>query len=81
MPEKEKVKIIDSLWAFLVATACVGPFALPLLWRNPRYSKTTKVLASLAVIIFTLLLTYGAKLILGNLVEQYEQIIQNAPQP
>jgi hypothetical protein len=51
-PEK-KVRVIDSLWTFLVAVACLGPFALPLLWRNPRYSITTKVAASVAVILFT----------------------------
>jgi hypothetical protein len=48
-----KVRIIDSFWTFLVATAVLGPFALPLLWRNPRYKVSTKIIASIAVILFT----------------------------
>lgn len=53
----KKVRVIDSLWTFLVATACLGPFALPLLWRNPRFRVHTKVLGSLAVLAFTYFLT------------------------
>ena len=33
----EKIRPIDSVWTFLVALAFLGPLALPLLWRNPRF--------------------------------------------
>lgn len=55
-PVPKKEKIIDSFWTFLVATAFLGPFALPLLWRNPKYKVSTKVVGSLAVLLFTWLL-------------------------
>lgn len=48
--ETGKVKVIDSLWTFAVAVAIVGPGALPLLWRNPRFSVRTKWVGSLVVI-------------------------------
>ena len=60
--EKErKIKFIDSLWVFLVATATLGPFALPLLWKNPRYSKKTKMAGTFAVILFTGVLVWISK--------------------
>ena len=50
---KSKIKVIDSLWTFIVAVAFLGPFALPLLWRNPRFSLEKKVLGSLFILGFT----------------------------
>ena len=55
--DKPKVKIIDSIPALLFAVASLGPFALPLLWRNPRFKRSTKVLVSVAVLVLTYLLT------------------------
>jgi membrane protein implicated in regulation of membrane protease activity len=45
-------------WYFktpLLVTAflCVGPLALPLLWFNPRFTKKTKVIVSVIVLILT----------------------------
>jgi len=73
---EQKPKVIDSLWTFLVATAVAGPFALPLLWRNPRYSKRTKIIASVAVIAFTLFLIYGAGAFLDKLMKDLELRLQ-----
>jgi hypothetical protein len=76
-PEKPKVKIIDSLWAFLVATAVMGPLALPLLWRNPRYKVSTKVAGSVAVIAFTYFLIHFAATFLDNM---YNDLMQQVEQ-
>jgi hypothetical protein len=39
---------------FLVtAFLCVGPFALPLFWLNPRFSQKTKIILSVIVIILS----------------------------
>ena len=51
--------MIDSLWTFFVAVAILGPFALPLLWRNPRFQAKTKILASIGVILWTYFLVSG----------------------
>ena len=71
-----KPKIIDSFWAFLIATAIAGPLALPLLWRNPRYQKSTKIWASVLVIIFTLFLIYGAGSFIDNVLSEYKQVLE-----
>ncbi|MFM8270409.1 MAG: hypothetical protein ACKN9V_09505 [Pseudomonadota bacterium] len=60
---KNKIKVIDSFWVFLVATAFLGPFALPLLWRNPHWSKKTKIIGSIAILALTVALIYSLSLI------------------
>ena len=48
-PEKKYFKT-----SFLViALLCVGPFALPFLWFNPRFSQKTKIIVSAIVIIIS----------------------------
>ncbi len=54
----KKVKVIDSLWTFAVAVAFIGPLALPLLWRNPRFTQKTKVLATIGVVVLTVILLW-----------------------
>ena len=71
---RQKIKTIDSMKTFLMATAALGPFALPLLWRNPRYKWPTKVAASIAVLAFTWLLLHFAETYLKDQLEQFEQL-------
>jgi hypothetical protein len=56
-----------SRWYFKTATLviaflCVGPFALPLAWFNPRFSRKTKIAITIAVI----LLSYFLGILLMN---------------
>jgi uncharacterized membrane protein len=74
----DKVKVIDSLWAFILATAVAGPFALPLFWRNPRYKKSTKIWISIIVILFTLFLVFVAGTYLDGLLTEYKGILNQA---
>ena len=39
----------------VLALLCLGPFALPLVWKNPRYKAQTKVLITLIVVAVTIL--------------------------
>jgi hypothetical protein len=75
---KPKIKIIDSFWTFLVATALLGPLALPLLWRNPKYKKSTKIGGSLLVVGFTLFLVFFAKSYLDNAMAEYKQLMEQS---
>jgi uncharacterized membrane protein len=72
----ERVRIIDSLWTFTVAVVVIGPFALPLLWRNPRFSLKTKTAGSLAVIALTVALLWFSGKIFKNTYDQLEQLQQ-----
>ena len=51
-------KKAQEKWCFkthiiVVAFLCVGPLALPLVWLNPRYSKTVKIVVSSIVLILS----------------------------
>ena len=55
-PEKAAVKWFFANNFIVLALLCVGPFALPLVWLNPRYSKKTKIITSIIVILLTIYL-------------------------
>lgn len=52
-PEQRPRRWIDSYWTFFVAAALVGPFALPVLWRNPKFSKQAKWILTVLVLALT----------------------------
>ncbi|MDP8253029.1 MAG: zinc ribbon domain-containing protein [Candidatus Kaelpia aquatica] len=37
----------------IVAFVCVGPFALPLLWLNPRFSRRSKSIVTIIVLVLS----------------------------
>jgi hypothetical protein len=59
MPKDEKVKwhlrpISVVLFLFFV----LGPFGLPLLYKSPRFSRTSKIILTIAVVIYTFYLIF-----------------------
>ena len=61
-----KVRTSTEKWYFSTATVviallCVGPFALPLVWFNPRYTPLVKVLITVLVAAFTAALTVATQ--------------------
>jgi len=44
-----KKKVLESGWTLFAAVLIVGPFALPLLWRNPTLGRPVKIGISIAV--------------------------------
>jgi hypothetical protein len=82
-PQKQppaKIRVIDSLWTFCVAVAVLGPFALPLLWRNPRFGWKPKLAGSIAVIVFTIILLWGSKEFISSQVELLKAISESTRQ-
>lgn len=47
-----------STSTLVMATLCLGPLALPLVWLNPRYNGIVKVMITTAIIGLTLALCY-----------------------
>ena len=74
VPSSKKIKVVDSLWTFVVALAFLGPFALPLLWRNPRFEKRTKIAGSIFIIVFTVWLIWFSGKYLSDLNDQIQQL-------
>jgi uncharacterized protein YebE (UPF0316 family) len=71
--KKEKWYFKTSV--FIIALLCVGPFALPLLWFNPRYKMMTKVSISVIVIIITYCLTIWLVDSIKNIMTYYNQLL------
>ena len=55
---KPKTKWYYSTSAIVIGLLVVGPFALPLVWKNPKYKVITKVIITIVVIAFTIWLCY-----------------------
>jgi len=50
---RPKVKWYFSNYWVIIGILCAGPFALPLVWFNPRYKTITKWVVTVLVIVFT----------------------------
>ena len=63
-------------YAFVMAFLCVGPVALPLVWINPRYKRSKKIL----ITIITLAASYVVFALLIKSTESiynyYNQVLQ-----
>jgi hypothetical protein len=49
-------KMLQSTPAVLLALITIGPFALPLVWANKRYSRPVKIAITIAVLVVTVIL-------------------------
>jgi uncharacterized protein YacL len=53
-----KTKWHYSTSAIVIGLLVAGPFALPLVWKNPKYKPITKVIITIVVIVVTIWLCY-----------------------
>ncbi len=60
--------------AVVIALLCLGPLGLPLVWFNPRYKITTKVVVTVIVIVLAILFSYLVVFMYRNLIEQIEAL-------
>jgi hypothetical protein len=44
-------------WSLVTSFLCVGPFMLPLVWGNPRFSNKTKIIITIVVLVITYVMT------------------------
>ena len=63
-------KWYHSTGSLVTSLLMVGPFALPLLWINPRYKLTTKIVVSIVVLAVT---AYCAKVMVATYQRVSEQ--------
>jgi len=63
-------------YAYVMAFLCVGPIALPLVWLNPRYKRSKKIL----ITIITLFVCYVVFALMAKSTESiykyYNQMLQ-----
>jgi predicted nucleic acid-binding Zn ribbon protein len=55
---KTKTKWYYSTSAIVIGLLVAGPFALPLVWKNPKYEPITKTIITIVVIVVTIWLCY-----------------------
>ena len=58
-PGASKGMWYHSKYAVAIGLATLGPFALPMVWSNPRYGVLTKVLITVLTLAATALLIYA----------------------
>ena len=57
IPEPSRPKWYYNVWFVLAMLFFVaGPFGLPLVWKNPRFSRWVKVTLTLVMVLYTLAL-------------------------
>lgn len=63
-------------YVFIMAFLCVGPIALPLVWMNPRYKRSKKIV----ITVITLLVCYAVFALLVKSTESiynyYDQVLR-----
>ena len=61
---------------YIIAFLCVGPFALPLAWINPRYNTGKKIIITLVTLIITGILAVMMAKSIGSIMDYYRQMQQ-----
>jgi len=71
---RQKTKWYFTTSVVVIALLCLGPLALPLVWFNPRYNTTTKLVVTVLVIALTIFLSYLTGYIYSNLMKQIKAL-------
>ncbi len=71
-----KAKWYFKPYALVIAFLCVGPFALPLAWFNPSFSRRKKIIISAIIIVLSWLLGVLFVKSLKSIYEYYSFIFQ-----
>ncbi|MDP2928171.1 MAG: hypothetical protein Q8N80_05180 [Candidatus Omnitrophota bacterium] len=53
MDNQNQPKWYFKTWSLVASFLCIGPFMLPLVWTNPRFSKKSKIIITVVVVIIT----------------------------
>jgi len=72
--KKPQDKWYFKIHVLIIAFLCIGPFALPLVWLNPRFSKRSKVITSAIVIIVSYYIGIAFVNSIRSISEYYQQI-------
>ena len=72
-------KQIEKKWYFklhilIIGFLSIGPFALPLLWFNPRYNRRLKTIVTILIILFSFLLGIMFVNSLRIIAKYYQQV-------
>jgi len=57
MDNQNQPKWYFKTWSLVVSFLCVGPFMLPLVWANSRFSNKSKIIITVVVVVLTYIMT------------------------
>jgi hypothetical protein len=72
---RQSVKWYHSRRAVVIGLLTLGPFALPMVWSNPRYSGLTKTTLTVLTLGVTAALVVVLVILLAWVVAEYRQVI------
>ncbi|MFH0918427.1 MAG: hypothetical protein V1830_04770 [Candidatus Omnitrophota bacterium] len=72
MDNQENPKWYFKTWSLVASFLCVGPFMLPLVWSNPRFSKNSKIMITVVVLVVTYIMTEFLLKSLKNISSYYQ---------
>jgi hypothetical protein len=64
-----------SGYAVALGLATLGPFALPMVWSNPRYRVLTKIALTVLILALTVLLMYIMAIVCIRLMAQLRELM------
>jgi hypothetical protein len=70
----EKTKWYQTTKTLVIALLCVGPFALPLLWFNPKFSSIQKILWTVVTLVATYFIVQMTMDSLTKIMDQYKAL-------
>ena len=76
LEKKPKDKWYFKTYFLIVAFLCIGPFALPLIWLNPRFNQKTKIIITIIVVASSYYLGILILNSLRSIIEYYQQLFQ-----
>ena len=71
---KKEVKWYHSTFGIVIALGSMGPFALPLVWTHPKFSKKTKIILTVIVALLTVLVCILVYYLICKIGEFYKQM-------
>ena len=72
--EKPRVKWYCKTSILVIAFLTVGPFALPLLWINPRFKRSIKIVLTIVVLVLTYYSWVAMQQAFKTLRDYYDQL-------
>ena len=76
----KKARWYYNIWFVLfMLFFVVGPFGLPLVWKNPKFSRTVKMVLTLAMIVYVLVLADLTLKMVNAVMNQVKQFNSTLP--
>ncbi len=65
--------------SMIVSFLVVGPFMLPLIWFNPKFSRTKKIILTMIIGILTLFLVKSTVILWNQVNKTYQDVLRGFP--